>query len=128
MLVITEAMLKKGRTDIVQVVEFDFYFTVDTTPPMVVCASTVSQTVPCGTPSAQVNFGVTSVSDNCGAVSVSYSSNGDTVFANNLQGNAAFNVGTSTVTATATDSSNLQTTCPTIVTITGGKYNIQWSK
>ena len=84
------------------------------------CAQPVSQTINCGVPSTSASFRAVA-QDDCGVVTVRYSSTGATTFTNQAADTANMNVGSSVVTATATDGSGKTATCTTPVTITAGK-------
>ncbi|XP_072024978.1 uncharacterized protein [Amphiura filiformis] len=90
---------------------------VDDQVPTINCAPNIDRTVDCGTTNSQVDFQA-SAFDNCGAVTVTYSSIGSTQFTSQLQSSATMNVGTSTVTAVAQDTSGRTATCETRVSIT----------
>ena len=92
---------------------------VDNIPPSITCSENVQQSVPCGSTNTgtQINF-LATATDNCGAANIIYSSVGSTNFASQTQSSATMNVGFSTVTATATDTSGRTVTCTTQVTIT----------
>ena len=96
-----------------------FIFAVDNTPPTITCPPDVTNQINCGSSSTQVNF-LATASDNCGAVSVTYTSSGATTFNQQSQSSATMNVGSSTITATATDNGGRQSTCIVRVTITAG--------
>ncbi|XP_072024979.1 hyalin-like [Amphiura filiformis] len=90
---------------------------VDDQVPTINCAPNIDRTVDCGTTNSQVDFQA-SAFDNCGAVTVTYSSIGSTQFTSQPQSSATMNVGTSTVTAVAQDTSGRTATCETRVSIT----------
>ena len=94
----------------------------DNSPPSITCAANINRDIQCGTPSPQVNFPATAI-DNCGVATVTYSSQGVTNFASQPQSTAVMNVGFSTVTAIATDTSGRTATCSMQIRITEGKVN-----
>ena len=100
-----------------------FFFVVDNAPPTITCPSDISRQVNCGTPSTRVDFAATAF-DNCGAVSIVYSSTGSTNFNQQSQSSATINIGTSRITATATDNGGRQATCTYSITVVAGKYFI----
>ncbi|XP_072013718.1 uncharacterized protein [Amphiura filiformis] len=89
---------------------------VDNENPMIECASDIVRSVNCGTSSLQTSF-LATATDDCGVVTVRYTSTGATTFNQQIGGTAAMNVGTSFVTATATDGSGKTSTCQTRVDI-----------
>ena len=98
---------------------FLFYFEADTIPPTFsVCPSAITvNDLACTATTTTQSFPATAT-DNCGAVSVTYASTGTTVFASQPQSSANFNLGTSVVTATATDGFNNQNTVLCTITVT----------
>lgn len=78
----------------------------DNTPPTLACPSNITVSNDANLCSAVVNYAATA-SDNCGTASVSYS----------IAPGSVFNVGTSTVTVTATDECGLTSTCSFTVTV-----------
>ena len=88
----------------------------DSTPPTIQCPTINPQTVNCGTPSAQLTFNAATASDNCGTPQITYTavSPTGTPIALTALGNfesGTFPVGTSVVTATATDGAGLTASC-----------------
>ncbi|OWY24852.1 hypothetical protein C7N43_15525, partial [Sphingobacteriales bacterium UPWRP_1] len=79
----------------------------DNQPPTAVCPSNITQPAASGLCSAVVNFTLPAPTDNCSATSAASPASGST-----------FNVGTSTVTVTATDGANNTGTCSFTVTVT----------
>lgn len=79
----------------------------DITPPSVSCPFNLALSNDTGDCGAIVNYPAATASDFCGIASVTYSQNSGTFFP----------VGTTTVTATATDNSNLKSDCSFSVTV-----------
>ncbi len=75
----------------------------------------------CETRSVQVNFPA-EATDDCNVMVIEYNATGSTTFASQVDSIAAINVGTTVVTATASDSTGKTSTCQTSITITTGKY------
>jgi hypothetical protein len=78
----------------------------DTTAPVIACPANITVGTDAGKCSAAVGFAATAT-DNCGTVNVSYS----------IAPGSAFVVGTTTVTATATDAAGLTSSCSFTVTV-----------
>ncbi|XP_072013725.1 uncharacterized protein [Amphiura filiformis] len=95
----------------------------DNANPMIQCTSEIVRSVNCGTSSLQTSFPATAT-DDCGVVTVRYTSTGATTFNQQIGGTAAMNVGTSFVTATATDASGRTSNCQTRVEITATTDNV----
>ncbi len=96
-----------------------FIFTVDNAHPEITCARDISPVVNCGTTSVQVDFPATAT-DDCNDVSITYTSSGATSFYSRTSSVSSMNIGTSIVTATATDGSGKTSTCETHITIIQG--------
>ena len=108
-------LVRSSNCDIISM----FIFTVDTQAPTISCPSDINNQVTCGTTNTQVSFNANAF-DNCGSVTVVYSSTGSTIFNQQSQSTASVNVGTSQITARATDSGGRQATCTFQVTIIAG--------
>ena len=98
----------------------------DNQPPTIQCPTITPQTVNCGTPSTTFTFNQAQGTDNCGAVTVTHTAVSPTGTAIPLQaiGNVleqgTFPVGTSVVTATATDGSGRTASCNVNVIVSQG--------
>ncbi len=95
--------------------------TVDNTPPTIICPQNIVEQLNCGIQSTLIQLEATA-QDNCGPASITYSSSGATSFSQQSQNFATMNVGTSTVIATATDTSQRTANCQFTVTIRQGKH------
>ena len=98
----------------------------DNQPPTVQCPTVNPQTVNCGTPSTSLTFNQATGADNCGAVTVTHTAVSPTGTAitltpiGNVLESGTFPVGTSVVTATATDGAGRTATCNFNVVVTAG--------
>ncbi|XP_072048737.1 uncharacterized protein [Amphiura filiformis] len=87
--------------------------------PLLSCEDPIYRQVPCGTTRTLIHFQAVV----CGELIVSYTSRGDTIFdpVTQNQGSSMMNVGTSFITATASDSSgrpvSIPRPCSTVVTV-----------
>ena len=98
---------------------FRGFFTVDNQAPTITCPSDINNQVNCGSTNTQITLSA-SAFDNCGGASIVYSSTGATVFNQQTQNTATMNLGSSQITATATDSGGRQATCTFQVIIIAG--------
>ncbi len=96
--------------------------TVDNTPPTIICPQNIVEQLNCGIQSTLIQLEATA-QDNCGPAGITYSSSGATSFSQQSQNIATMNVGTSTVIATATDTSQRTANCQFTVTIRQGKIS-----
>ncbi len=88
----------------------------DVTPPTIICPTNMTVAAPSGQCSTAVSFGVIAT-DNCGAASVVVNPASGSVFA----------VGTSIVTATATDIAGNAVTCSFTVTVSSTGGGVTWT-
>ena len=96
-----------------------FIHTVDNSPPTITCPSDIGRQIACGNSNTQVDL-TANAFDNCGTATVVYSSSGSTTFNQQSQSSATMNVGTSQITATATDNGGRTSSCTYTVTVTAG--------
>ena len=88
----------------------------DSTAPTIQCPTINAQSVNCGVSSATLTFNQATASDNCGTPQITYTAVSPTgtpivlTAAGNFE-SGTFPVGTSVVTATATDGAGLTATC-----------------
>jgi hypothetical protein len=87
----------------------DVTITRDATPPTIMCPANVTATAPPGQTSAIVTYPAPTVSDNCPGATASCAP----------PSGSSFPLGTTTVTCTATDASNNQSSCNFTVSVSG---------
>ena len=102
----------------------------DNQPPTIQCPTVNPQSVNCGTTSTPLTFNQATGADNCGAVTITHTALSPTGTAialtdlgNSLE-SGTFPVGTSVVTATATDGSGRTATCNFNVVVNAGILQI----